>query len=136
MSAFTVKKRVEFHQTDMAGIVHFSEFFRYFESAEHAMFRSLGLSVHEKGSDVGWPRVSCRFDYAQPLYFEDEFDLQIVVQRIGECSLTLACEITRGETLIAKGESTSVRCRKTEEGRMKKSPIPDSVRSKLEGFLS
>ena len=36
------KRRVEFAETDMAGQVHFSNFFRYMEAAEHAFFRSLG----------------------------------------------------------------------------------------------
>jgi YbgC/YbaW family acyl-CoA thioester hydrolase len=37
--------RVEFTDTDMAGIVHFSSFFRYMEVTEHAFFRSLGFSI-------------------------------------------------------------------------------------------
>ena len=39
------ERTVEFSETDMAGIVHYSNFFRYMESAEHAFFRALGFSV-------------------------------------------------------------------------------------------
>lgn len=42
---FTWNRRVEFAETDAAGIVHFSSFFLYMEQAEHALFRSLGLSI-------------------------------------------------------------------------------------------
>ncbi|MFN6401026.1 MAG: acyl-CoA thioesterase [Planctomycetota bacterium] len=42
---FTWSRRVEFAETDAAGIVHFSSFFLYMEQAEHALFRSLGLSI-------------------------------------------------------------------------------------------
>ena len=42
---FKAIRRVEFAETDMAGIVHYSNFFRYMETAEHGFFRSLGLSV-------------------------------------------------------------------------------------------
>ena len=42
----TIKKQIAFSETDMAGIVHFSNFFRFMEMAEHAFLRSMGLSVH------------------------------------------------------------------------------------------
>ena len=42
---FRTRRFVEFSDTDMAGIAHFSSFFRYMESAEHELVRSVGLSV-------------------------------------------------------------------------------------------
>ena len=42
---FQITRRVEFSETDLAGIMHFSNFFRFMESAEHAFWRSLGFSV-------------------------------------------------------------------------------------------
>ena len=68
---FKLIRRIEFSETDMAGIVHFSNFFRMMESAEHAFFRSLGFSVHPEGGTTGWPRVSATCDYLRPLRFED-----------------------------------------------------------------
>ena len=55
---FKVVRSVEFYETDMAGIVHYSNFFRYMEVAEAAFFRSLGLSILAKNLEakVGWPR--------------------------------------------------------------------------------
>src|SRR5213078_989612 len=44
-AVFRTTRRVEFADTDMAGIVHFANFFRYMESAEHEFLRSHGLSV-------------------------------------------------------------------------------------------
>ncbi|MEQ2009187.1 MAG: acyl-CoA thioesterase, partial [Limisphaerales bacterium] len=44
-SEFKALRRVEFSETDMAGIVHYSNFFKYMETAEHAFFRSLGFSI-------------------------------------------------------------------------------------------
>ena len=41
---YRLKRRVQFYETDMAGIVHFSWFFRYLEEAEHAMWREAGLT--------------------------------------------------------------------------------------------
>ena len=42
---FRTKRRVEFADTDMAGIIHFTSLFRYMEETEHAFFRSLAWSI-------------------------------------------------------------------------------------------
>src|SRR5690348_13177894 len=78
---FKLVRRVEFSETDMAGIVHYSNFFRYMEAAEHAFFRSLGFSVITRQVEpaVGWPRVHASCDYKQPLRFEDEFEIHLLV---------------------------------------------------------
>ena len=44
-NAFVTRRRVEFMDTDMAGIVHFATFFRYMETAEHELLRKLGIPV-------------------------------------------------------------------------------------------
>src|ERR1041384_3171988 len=79
---FKLTRRVEFAHTDMAGIVHFSNFFRYMENTEHAFFRLLGLSVHTsvEGAAFGWPRVKASCDYRQPLRFEEEFEVHLRVR--------------------------------------------------------
>ena len=49
--SFRTSRRVEFRDTDAAGIVHFSVFFTWMEAAEHELLRSLGLSVVLEGRD-------------------------------------------------------------------------------------
>ena len=70
---FKVQRRVEFSETDMAGIMHYSNFFRFMETAEHGFYRSLGFSVVMPETDprLGWPRVHAECDYRKPLRFED-----------------------------------------------------------------
>ena len=82
--SFTIKRQIEFSETDMAGIVHFSNFFRYMEMAEHAFLRSLGLSVHYNvgGQCNGWARVHAECDYLLPLHFEEEFEINLFVREI------------------------------------------------------
>ena len=55
---YKMTHRVEFADTDMAGIIHFASFFRYMEVTEHALFRSIGLSINMDvdGRRIGWPR--------------------------------------------------------------------------------
>ena len=83
---FTTTYRVEFCDTDVAGIVHFANFYRYMEQAEHEYFRSLGLSImqsQEDGSVIGWPRVSASCSFEAPAYFEDVLEIRMNVARKG-----------------------------------------------------
>ena len=89
-STFTATRRVEFSDTDLAGIVHFSRFFIYMESVEHEFLRSLGTSVvtEYEGDRIGWPRMSASCDYKAPAFFEDELEIVLRIERKGNKSLT------------------------------------------------
>jgi acyl-CoA thioester hydrolase len=81
---FRLRRRVEFCETDMAGIVHFANFFKYMEACEHAFARSLGTIVHpgenQDGSVIGWPRVHAECDYRRSLKYDEEFDVHLLVR--------------------------------------------------------
>jgi acyl-CoA thioester hydrolase len=104
---------VEFHDTDMAGIMHFASFFVYMESAEHELLRSLGLSVHQMidGEHVSFPRVSATCNYSAPARCEEVLDIAITVARIGATSITYEFEFTHANRRVALGSMTSVCCR-------------------------
>src|ERR1017187_7875183 len=77
---FKTIRHVEFSETDMAGLMHFSNYFRYMETVEQSFLRSLGLSVFRSGDPpVSWPRVHVECDYKLPLYFEDEVEIHLLV---------------------------------------------------------
>jgi YbgC/YbaW family acyl-CoA thioester hydrolase len=137
MKTFRVSRIVEFGETDMAGIVHFSNFFRYMESAECAFLRSLGLGVKLdwEGRTLGFPRVAASCDYQKPARFEDVLDVDVAVLNIGAKSVTYGFEFTRHGTPIAKGQVTSVCCRITREHQWESIVIPTSYRARLEPFL-
>src|SRR5712692_4239622 len=107
---FHTTVRVEFHDTDMAGMVHFSNFFRYMEEAEVAFLRSLGLHVswREEAARFGFPRVSAACDYLKPARFEDVLDVAVTIEQVGRKSVTYAHEFRRGGELIAQGKITAV----------------------------
>lgn len=79
---FRYTRQVEFSDTDMAGIVHFANFFRFMEAAEHAFYLSLGLSVHTlvAGRVVSWPRVQAECRFRHPLRFEDLVEIHLLVR--------------------------------------------------------
>jgi YbgC/YbaW family acyl-CoA thioester hydrolase len=91
---FKLERRVEFADTDMAGIVHFSNFFRYMEETEHEFFRSLGLEVHTEDAErmTGWARVGAECRYLHPLHYPDRFEVRLVVRDKSARSLAMDYE--------------------------------------------
>jgi acyl-CoA thioester hydrolase len=134
---YRIVRRVEFSETDMAGIVHYSNFFRYMESAEHAFFRSIGFSVVPRKVDppVGWPRVHAECDYRRPIRFEDKIEIQMYVTGKKSKSLTYGFWFRKLEGSeivdVAQGSLTVV-CVRHEGGRMKAATIPDEIARKIQ----
>jgi YbgC/YbaW family acyl-CoA thioester hydrolase len=134
MASFNTSKRVEFGDTDSAGLVHFSNFFRYMEAAECEFLRSRGLSVklEWEGEHIGFPRVSATCDYVSPARFEDLLDVAVSIERLGAKSVTYGFEFALGGTVVARGKVTSVCCRVSAGHRLESIAIPASYRARLE----
>ena len=128
---FRYRRRVNFHETDLAGIVHFSWYFRYIEEAEHALWRAAGLSIDRPGSDIGWPRVHASFDFRHPLRFEEEFDVVVSLDSTTRRTLQYRFTIVRGATLIGHGRMTSVCVRKQGDGSMHAVSAPPDIVERL-----
>ena len=134
---FKIVRRVEFSETDMAGIVHYSNFFRYMEVAEHAFFRSIGFSVVTQQVDppVGWPRVHAECDYMQPLRFEDEVEVHMLVSEQRSKSLSYAFRFRKLNSFtpveVARGALTVV-CVTHQGGKMSAATIPRVLADKIE----
>ncbi|MBV9121877.1 MAG: acyl-CoA thioesterase [Planctomycetes bacterium] len=131
---FRTKRRIEFADTDMAGIVHFANFFRFMESAEQEFLRSRGLSVQLEweGQHLGFPRVAASCDYCQPARFEDVLEVGVRVSRLGRKSVTYEFEFSRDGTVLARGQVSTVCCRVGPDRRLESVEIPVTVREKLE----
>ena len=126
---FRLTRRVQFYETDAAGIVHFSNYFRYMEEAEHALWRAAGITISNRASDIGWPRVNVSFEYSSPLRFEDEFEAHIRIVEIGKKKIRYACTILTAGTVVATGNMTIVCVRKVPNEPMKSVPIPHEIAS-------
>jgi YbgC/YbaW family acyl-CoA thioester hydrolase len=126
---FKIRRLVEFSDTDMAGIVHHAVYFRYMESAEHAFFRSLGLTVAppKNSTSVGWPRVHTEADFSAPLRFEDEVEIHLLVTEKKSKALTYAFRLRKLNT----AEPYAVVCIKMVGGKMKAANIPKEIADKI-----
>ncbi len=127
ISKYRMPRRVQFYETDTAGLVHFSWFFRYMEEAEHALWRSAGLSIAPAGSNIGFPRVATSFDFHNPLKFEDEFEVNLSITAISKKTISYQVRITKKDLPIASGKLT-VACVTKQPGRpMKAVNIPKEI---------
>ena len=134
---FSIKRLVTFAETDMAGIAHFSNYFRWMEEVEHAFFRAQGLSVamtHEN-VEIGWPRVNVGCEYYGPVKFEDEMELRLRITKVGGKSLSYEVDFLLREKLVALGKSTSVCCEHTPTG-LRAIAIPPTIREKLQADVA
>ena len=106
------RRKVEFADTDMGGIVHFARFFVYMESAEHELLNAAGTAVHfeHEGELLGWPRRSASCDYRSPARLDDVLEIHVRVVRKGASSMTYDFTFTCGERLVARGQLASVCC--------------------------
>jgi YbgC/YbaW family acyl-CoA thioester hydrolase len=135
---FKTTRLVEFHETDMAGIVHFTQFFRYMEVVEHAFLRSLGHSVVMPGMQppIGFPRVHASCDYRRPLRFEDLVELHLLVTEKRTRSIAYQVRMARIEPgpreEVAVGRLIVACVAKHPDGHMAAVPLPHSLASQIE----
>jgi YbgC/YbaW family acyl-CoA thioester hydrolase len=126
---FVHRRRVEFAETDMAGQVHFTQFFRYMEEAEHALWRAAGMSI--TGMGYGFPRVAATFDFHSPLRFEDEVEVAIQIAAVTRSTIRYACIINKGETKVATGSMTIACVERRPGDAMKAVEIPPEIIARL-----
>jgi YbgC/YbaW family acyl-CoA thioester hydrolase len=130
VGGFCYKRRVQFAETDAAGIAHFSVFFRFMEEAEHALWRAAGLNIGAVEKTGGWPRVAAAFDYKHPLRFDDEFDVTVRIAAATRRSITYGFSMSREDVSIGTGTITAV-CTSKESGRLRATDIPADLVARL-----
>lgn len=141
-SQFCFKKQVDFHETDMVGIAHFSNFFRWMEMTEHALYRSLGLPIIEMDASGfnGWPRIRAQCTYHAPVSLGDEVEIVLKIQEIKERSIRYAFNFYTkqgNETIhVASASMTTVFAQRTGKGAMKSLLIATAFLDKIEAVDS
>jgi YbgC/YbaW family acyl-CoA thioester hydrolase len=125
---------VEFFETDLAGIVHFANYYRFMEQSEHEFFRSLNLKIHGKNRDgivFGWPRVSATCSFKSPAYYEDVIEIRLTIQRLSRRSLTISYAFHRDGIELAQGEMKTAYCIIPPGEKLKSDEMPDEIYNKL-----
>jgi 4-hydroxybenzoyl-CoA thioesterase/acyl-CoA thioester hydrolase len=134
---FRTTRRIEWADTDTAGIIHFSRYFCFMEEVEHEFLRSLGLSciMERDGQRITWPRVHATCDFIKPVRFEDVVDVHLKVIRKGLKSLTFGFVFSHAGIEVARGQ-VSAACCQIEDHKLVAIPIPDFINSKIEEHVT
>ncbi len=134
-----LRRYVEFSETDMAGLVHFTQFFRYAEAAEAALFRQLGepLIHATRLQSEGWPRVRAECSFMEPVRFGDELEIHLIIKAIKLKAIEYAFKIYRlqdqDSVLAARGGFTTVFARLEKDTfDMTSASLPPSLLQKIE----
>ncbi|MFN3869863.1 MAG: acyl-CoA thioesterase [Aquificaceae bacterium] len=101
---FSYGRRVQFYETDAQGIVHHSNYFKYFEEARGELLRFLGFpysKLREKGHEVVLLSASCHF--FKPLYYDEEFTISLNLSHIDRFTFSFEYLLTSSSLLRAKG---------------------------------
>lgn len=130
-SPFIHRVRVEFSDTDAAGVAHFTRLLGFAEAAEHAFMRELGVDVMSRPGEpmAGWPRVDIQFQFLSPLRFGDEVDIDVTVIDLTEKSVSYGIKMTSsGGRVVCIGQMTNVRVVTGDDFQMISSRISDDDR--------
>lgn len=137
------ERRIEFSETDMAGLVHFTNFFKYVETAERDLFEACGLSLIENTGKgfAGWPRTRLNCKFSAPLRFGDTVRVHLQVQELKDRAIEYRFRIYRlnaenEPTLAAKGQLTTLYTRfDPDTGELRSGELPNAVRAALEPYM-
>jgi acyl-CoA thioester hydrolase len=79
------RRRLQFAETDAAGVAHFSKLSTFVEEAEHDFFRHCGLDPFPPGE--GWPRLALNMEFLAPCRFGDELLVSLSGFALGRATL-------------------------------------------------
>lgn len=135
---FRTVRLVEFHDTDMAGIMHFASFFQYMESAEHELIRSLGFSVHSvvDGQMLSFPRVAASCQYRSAARCEQALQIAVTVARLGTKSITYDFQFMHDQREVATGSITCVCCHVEVGAPLVSVAVPAEFAEKLQQYVA
>jgi acyl-CoA thioester hydrolase len=128
---FRFEARIRFIDTDASGRIHYTALFRYFESAESELFRSLGVSYLQ--GPFRFPRVHAECDIRLALRHDDPIEIAVCLTKLGRSSVRLEFETLKSGEIAATGAVVIVCMHRETERAM---PIPDEIREKFAEILT
>jgi YbgC/YbaW family acyl-CoA thioester hydrolase len=135
----TSTRKVEFSETDMAGLVHFSNFFKYMETAERDFFEACrsGPDPHRARRTRRLARGRGRSaNFSAPLRFGDTIDIHLAVKSVKDRAIDYQFRIFRrnedgSRTQAGKGHMTTILAKLNEGGELQSAELSDDLRKRI-----
>ncbi len=133
---FRHRRRIHFQDTDTAGIIHFSNYFRYMEETETEFLYAMAEQAGETDFEQWFlsPRVGVQAEFLAPVRFGDIVDVLLSVEHIGRSSIGFRFRFEKDGGVVARGSMRAVYVAKDGAGGMKSLPIPEKLRPLLEAY--
>ena len=89
MSIVSMVDRVTWVETDTAGVVHFSNYFRYCEKLEEILLNKIGIDFMKiiENYNIWFPRVSAKCEYRYPLRYNQKYRIELINVTLGNRSI-------------------------------------------------
>jgi 4-hydroxybenzoyl-CoA thioesterase len=136
MEKYEAKRHVDWGDCDAAGIIFYPNFFRWMDSVFHEMTGQLGFDQRslQKDFDIfATPLIDVGCTFISPARYGDRLLIDMTISRLGESGITVKYNFFNGKQAIASGHESRVFVQHSESG-MKKTPIPQSLRLRLQEF--
>ena len=104
-ASISLRRRLDWADTDAAGYWHHSTFWKFAEAGEAELARSIGLSDLMFGFT---PRRSVSAEFHRPVFFDDEVTITFTVDQVGRTSATYSITVSVGDELAAEGRLVAV----------------------------
>ena len=136
MTPFSVTDRVRWSDCDPMGIIQYATYLRFFEIAEHEMYRACGLpyEVLRVAGDVWLPRKALQMEFHSPAQIDEEVVIVSCFAKIGVSSITYAFEVYRASDRLhrASGSLTVVNVDKES---VTTRALPEEVKTMMRPYL-
>lgn len=107
----TTLYRVKFFDTDTMGVVHHSNYIRWFETGRVEFLRTLGIDLNEMMNDgILFPIIEVGAKFHAPAHFDDELEIETTAEALTKAKMKFNYVIRRRgeEKILAEGTSTNV----------------------------
>jgi YbgC/YbaW family acyl-CoA thioester hydrolase len=110
---FRVREFVRWGDIDLAGIICYGSYVRFFEIAETELFRAIGFPFSKlfERFDFWLPRAQLHFEFRKPALLDERLDVETWVSKVGTSSLRLQFEVRKSapeRDLTAEGYAVLV----------------------------
>ncbi|MFI3281359.1 MAG: thioesterase family protein [Rikenellaceae bacterium] len=103
------KMRTWYCDTDQMGIIHHSNYIRYFEAARCDFMRTLGLSYAEvEARGIMMPILDVESHYIAPLYFDEDITIKISLFEEPKVRIVFHYEIINSKGKVVNYGSTTL----------------------------
>ncbi|MCL2042107.1 MAG: acyl-CoA thioesterase [Bacteroidales bacterium] len=115
--------RVQYYETDQMGVVHHSNYIRYFEVGRTELIRRLGMSYRElEDSGTVMPITNVEVRYFYPARYDEMIRIKIVVKEMPKVRMVFHYEIYNETGKLLADGSTTLAFLNKETGRPQRTP--------------